>query len=231
MKATIFSDLEIIGITDLKVGDYSMGGLFGEFVATDIYYKKIQKYVWDSSKPNIGMALLHSLKLNIQLENGMFLFPKGGYTFDDLPELPNEPKQISLAGVDCKLIDDYMLTQPPRPFVEEPWEVIGIEQKIAFENELTKELNRKQNFLSILKRYKRKHVLQEASFSAFCRDRQNDGVLFEIDSKHSNSRFALVHLTWAGKSEKDGFPVAVLYADYDAFKLTRMYPDKAEWES
>ena len=62
--------------------------------------QKFKKEVWDfwkSTKPNYDKWL--SLRLNIKLENGVYLFPQGGYIIDDIEELPNEPKRIDLAGV------------------------------------------------------------------------------------------------------------------------------------
>ena len=42
--------------------------------------------------------------LTHDLDNGYFLFPCGGYTIDDIPDLPNEPKRIDIAGVNLDIL-------------------------------------------------------------------------------------------------------------------------------
>ena len=231
MKAKIFSHRQLIGTTVLQVGDESMGGIFGEFTPTEIYFDKIQNYVWEfwqTNKPDYQKW--YSLRLNVQLENGVFLFPQGGYTIEDIKELPNEPKRIDIAGVDNKILQDFLQTNPPRPFVEEPWNELQIEQKIAFEDELKKELGiDEKSFLDIFRKPE-KHILFDSEFSAFCHDQRNDDVLFEIRKPKFDKQFALVHLTWTSKKEKEGYPNTTFYRDFDEFKYSRMYADKAEWE-
>jgi hypothetical protein len=231
MKAKIFSHMELIGTTDLQVGDESMGGLFGDFIPTSFYFDQIQKHVWEfwkTVKPDYQKW--YSLRLNVQLENGIFLFPKGGYTIDDLEEFPNETKRIDIAGINSQIIQDFFLTDPPRPFIEEPWDELTIGGKITFEDELRKELGTEEkSFFDFLKKSTR-HVLFDAQFSAFCRDPRNDDVLFEIRKPNFEKRFALVHLTWIGKKESAGYPRTTFYSDFDEFKYSRMYPDKIDWE-
>ena len=75
-----------------------------------------------------------------------------------------------------------------------------------------------------------KHILFDSEFSAFCHDQRNDDVLFEIRKPKFEKQFALVHLTWTSKKEKQGYPNTTFYSDFDDFKYSRMYADKAEWE-
>jgi len=231
LKAKIFSHHQLIGTTELQVGDESMGGLFGEFVPTALYFDKVQRQVWkfwNTHQPDYKKW--YPLRFNVQLENGAFLFPQGGYTIDDIEELPNEPKQINIAGADQDIIRDFLLTNPPRPFVEAPWCELNIEQKIGFENELNKELGLIQkSFFNFINK-PTKHLLSGSEFSAFCYDQRNDDVLFEIRNHNLNKQFALVHLTWTGKKEREGYPNTLLYEDFDDFKYSTMYPDKADWE-
>ncbi|WOI23606.1 hypothetical protein [Nonlabens ulvanivorans] len=229
MKAKIFSHKQLIGTTEIQ-GHAGMGVLYGEFIPTEFYFDNIQKSVWEfweTNKPDYEKW--HSLRFNAQLENGVFLYPEGGYTIDDLEEFPNEPKRIDIAGVAWEVINDFFLTQPTRPFVEEPWNELQIEQKIAFEDELHKEIGTKgHNFFDIFNKRK-KHQLSGAEISAFCHDQRNDDVLFEIKNANLDKRFALVHLTWTGKKEKEGYPITTFYKDYDEFKYSKMYPNKVEW--
>jgi hypothetical protein len=231
VKANIYSHRQLIGSTDLKVGDETMGGVFGDFIPTEEYFKSVQKSVWDfwqTSKPDYEKW--YSLRLNIQLENGIFLFPQGGYTIDDIRELPEKSKRIDIAGIDNNIIKDFLLTNPPRPFVEEPWNALEIEQKIAFEDELKKKLGRlDRSFFNFLNKPTR-HVLFDTEFSAFCYDQRNGDVLFEFKKPNFDKQFALVHLTWTSKKEKEGYPNTTFYSDFDDFKYSKMYNDKAEWE-
>lgn len=231
MKAKIFSYEQLIGTTELQIGDESMGAIFGNFIPTEFYFDKIQNAVWEfwqTTKPDYKKW--HSLRLNVQFENGVFLFPQGEYTIDDIKELSNECKRIDIVGVDSKFLQDFLQTNPPRPFVEKPWSELQIEQKIAFEDELTKELglNEKSGLDFISKQ--EKHILSDSEFSAFCHDQRNDDVLFEFRKQGFEKQFALVHLTWISKKEKTGYPNTTFYSDYDDFKYSRMHADKAEWE-
>lgn len=231
MKAKVFSHRHLIGSTDLQVGDEPMGAVFGDFLPTEIYFDKIQKYVWafwQTNKPDYQKW--HSLRLNVQLENGIFLFPQGGYTLADLKEFPDEPIRIDIVGIDSNILQDFFLTEPPRPFVEEPWNELEIEQKIAFEDELKKELGIKDRSFFDFLHQPANHILADIEFSAFCHDQRNDDVLFEIRKPDFNKQFALVHLTWTAKKEKEGYPNTLFYSDFDDFKYSRMWPDKAEWE-
>lgn len=140
--------------------------------------------------------------LNVQLENRVFLFPQGGYTIDDIKELPSEPKRIDIARVDNKILQDFLLTNPPRPFVEEPWNELQIEQKIAFEDELKNELGIIEKSFLYIFRKPEKHILFDSEFSSFCHDQRNDDILFEIKKPKFDKQFALVHLTWTSKKKK-----------------------------
>jgi hypothetical protein len=231
MQSKIYAHNHFIGTANLQVSDETMGGLFGEFVPTEYYFDQIQQSVWafwQAEKPDA--ATWHALRLNVQLAHGMFLFPQGGITIDDIRELPDAPKRIDIPGVDYSVIRDYILENPPRTFVEEPWEALTIGQKTGFEDELRKELGATQTSLFRFMANPPSHFLFDAEISAFCRNQRNDDVLFAIKKVDFDQHFALIHLTWTGKQEKDGYPHAAYYTDYDEFKHTVMYPDKAEWE-
>lgn len=233
MTASVYSNTTLIGHTDLQVGDESMGCVFGDFIPTDNYYNFVQKSVWDfeeESKPDYKKW--HSLNINVQLENGYFLYPIGGYTFDDAEELPHEAKRIDIAGLFPHVIEDFFQTDPPRPFVEEPWETITIEQKVLFDTELQKEIKRtSSSFFEIIKSTS-KHILTNYECSAVCKNGQADDILFSIHNTNGSDKcYALVHLTFSGTTEDNTvFPITTLFDSFDAFKFERMYPDKADWE-
>ena len=234
MNAQIFSHEKLIGTAEIQVGDENMGHVYGNLSPTENYYNYVQPAVWEfwaSNKPDY--IKWGSLKFNVQLDNGCFLFAAGGLTFDDLKESQAEKIRIDIAGVDRYIIDDFFLQIEPRPFVVEPWETISIGQKIAFEEELKKELgiiNNPKSILKFLKSTDNDHVLSNFEAYALCHDGRCDDVLFRVRKDGFDKEFALVHLTWRGNKEAKGWPNVSFYDDYDDFKYSKMYPDKADWE-
>lgn len=224
MKTSIYSGQYVIGYADLQAGDVAMGGIYGEFIPTAEYYGRVQQTVWEfvaSASPNYEKC--YALLLNAQLENGYFLFPLGGYEIIDSPDFPHAPKQIYLTGIAAGIIEDFIDIDPPRTFVEEPWEPLTIQQKLALEAEYARETGRNP-----------KPIFATASQlppSALCRYGPTDDVLFSIQPIDPNKHFALVHLTWSGKQEPASFPRIQFFDSFAEFKLERMYPDRSEWES
>ena len=79
MKANIYSHRQLIGTTDLQVGDKSMGCVFGEFSPNDLYFNDIQKFVWEfwvTNKPDYENW--HCFRVIVQLENGYYINPVVG---------------------------------------------------------------------------------------------------------------------------------------------------------
>lgn len=231
MVTKIYSNKTLIGTTDLRIIDDSMGVLSGEFIPNEDY-SRIRESVWKfNSKNDKDFDLWNSLRLNVQLGNGYFIYPIGGISIGDVRELKKEKIDIEIAGVFSHVIDDYFKTDPSSFFVEEPWEGITIDQKIAFENELMKEIGKEKGLIKRLIGSKKKHIMAEYNFSALCTSCRNDEVLFSIHSdKHNDYDFALVHLTWKQKQEDYKFPRTQFYKSFDDFKSNKMTPDKVDWE-
>lgn len=235
MQALIFSNTNLIGTVELKGGDISMGHVYGQIIPTPSYYSDIQERVhsfWEKPESQDWKKL----KLNVMLENGLFLFGVGGITINDIKELPNEPISIDIAGISSEIIHDFIATEEARPFIEEPWESISIERKLELEKELCKELGmdkEHKSFLSFLIPKKDfKHILLNCEFSALCKDGRSDDILFAIHNVQTDSpkEYAVVSLTYKGKQELNGWPITKLYTNFDDFKYNRMYRDKADWE-
>ena len=229
MTATIYSHKTIIGTTELQIGDEGMGGVFGQFVPNENYYKNIQKYVWDfwaTNKPDYEKW--YSLRFNAQLDNGFFLFPCGGYTFDDSQDLPDEPKRIDIAGIDINLLsfsNDTLL---------EPWSTVDIEQKIFFEDELSKEVTPVKPLFGFLSSAKKdNHILVDVEISTFAKYGPNDDVLFAVNKKGDNNSLATVHLTWKSRDKEHSnyFPATHFYLDFNDFVERRMIPDNKDWNA
>lgn len=108
MKAFIYAHQQLIGEAGLVAGDVSMGCVFGTFEPNEYYIFSIQEKVQElnnNAPPN--HQDWQQLQLSVQLENGYFLHPAGGCTISDLMELPDEPIQIDVMGLDHQVIADY----------------------------------------------------------------------------------------------------------------------------
>ncbi len=212
MKAEIYSHKNLIGTVDLLPGDISMGCVYGKLEPNKFYFNHIApkvKAFWSTSKPDYKSW--NALRFNAKLENGYYLFPLG-YTME---ENDNEIR-IDIVGLDREGLN--FITGERNDFLNESWETIPIERKIAFEDELHKELGNNNN--NVLKFFKKEHIhkLSDTEFCAVGTD-YCDNVLFSIRKQGSKDNFALVHLTWKGKQEIDNFPYTKLYQEFDDFKI------------
>jgi hypothetical protein len=233
MKADVFSNEFLIGTADLKLSDESMGCVYGEFLPNQNYFDKVQQYVWrfwETNEPNYEEWI--QLQLNVQLENGYFVYPIGGYTIEDIRDLQEEPKRIEIAGLYRHVIDDFFKSGKPKELVGKPWQYVSISEKIAFENELKKELGVKieKSFFDFFIGKPINHILLDFHFSALCKDQRSDDVFFVTSNEKSDNGFAVVHLTWSGKKEYKDFPLTHFYKDFADFKTQQMDIDISEWE-
>lgn len=213
MQANIYANNHLIGTADLKIGDASMGGLYGDFLPDDFYFNHIQKYVWDfweTQTPDYQKWA--SLKFSVQLENGYFLFPAGGITISDHVKFPEEPQRIDIDGVDSHVLEDFFKTQPPRTFVEAPWEPVSVDTKIGLENQLSLETQHL-------------HVLNGAEVSTLCRNTSNDDVLYITRTANDTQNFALVHLTWSTRQTTTEFPHVTFFKSFEEFRYFLMSTD------
>lgn len=234
MKAVIFSNKDQIGTCVLEVSDNSMGVLSGIFIPSN-KYESIRQHIWAFNNSNRkDSEFYNKLRLNVQLENGYFLFPTGGISILDLEELKDEPIQLDVSGVFRHVIEDYFENTISEPTLQQPWEFLSIEQKITFEDELKKEVgtDSAQDVLSFLRKKQEYHFLKNVEVSVLAHTGINDAVLFAMHKPQSEFDFVVVNLTWKGKLESDPkWPRAEYYKSFDNFKRKRMFPDKEEWES
>ena len=75
------------------------------------------------------------LRLNVQLENGYFLLPYGGFAVEDFLGGTDEIKLRAL-GVLPRCIQDFFKAAFPAPFLLEPWRPLTVDQKISIEDKL-----------------------------------------------------------------------------------------------
>lgn len=199
MECFIYESNMLIGVTELKPGDVYMGELYGYFKPAEQYFESIQSTVQGFNTGNSDDW--YKLNLNAQLVNGCFLFARGGYIIDDMPELNGEPLHINIAGVRAEFITDFVKPILPRYFVEEPWDTITIEQKLFFEDQLRKELPFG-------------HALSNIHCSALCACIATDDILFETN----DGRFVLVHLTY-GYNIHAAWPLTTFFNSFEEFRI------------
>jgi hypothetical protein len=219
MNAFVYSHTTLIGSANLRLTDISMGVVSGILQPETAYFKLVQPAVWRfwESKPDYDQW--SGLRLNIQLENGCFLLPLGGYTIEDTREFPDAPFVIHAAGIYRFIITGFFQTDPPLSFLHAPWESLSVKQKITFEDELQWELSANK-----------KHALTGYIYEALAKDTRSDEVLFVLWRQGGTDKdFARVHLTW--KTENDPrWPATQFFEDFEAFKKMQMLPGAAEWE-
>jgi hypothetical protein len=225
IKTKIYSNNLYIGKGLLKNTLSGMGAMFGEFVPNENYSKvkkEIQNLFELQFKEN-GDYSAHwrKLRFNAQLENGYFLFAIGFFEIGDVKELPDEPLEIMMAGVlpcvfeHSRDKETFDSTVNERRFLSQPWQIISIEEKIAFEDELEKEIGSTKEYNPAIFKLKNNHLLAKTEFSALAKNSENDEVIFAIHGE-AKGFIAVVHLTWSGKKEKDSrFPPTKLYQSLD----------------
>lgn len=110
MTAKIYAQDKLIGLVDLMPGDVSMGHIYGTFLPNAAYNEHIRHTVWRFNNDR-ARASWETLRLTAQLENGGFLEPAGGIDIWDVEELPDEPIQIDVVGVDAEVIERYFASR------------------------------------------------------------------------------------------------------------------------
>jgi len=108
MRASVYFNGRLVAFTHLQQGDVTMGHVYGALVPTEAYYNELQPATWQMFG-STGYTNLEWERLNItvQLANGVWLLPLGGCTIDDIPELPEEPKRIDIAGLSAEVAERY----------------------------------------------------------------------------------------------------------------------------
>ncbi len=233
MKAEIYSNTELIGIVELQLTDESMGVVSGKFNPSN-HYHQIRKVIWDfhHKQSEANYIAIERLRLNAKLANGYFLFPLGGFLISDIMELPDEEIEFEAAGVFRHIIKDNFISNPPKERIFEPWEFLSIGQKIAFEDELKKEIGKGLDNATQDSNEHIRHKLGELEFCVIATSCRNDDVLFAINKKGKNEYdYAVIHLTWKGQLERnEDYPRTQFYEDFDHFLYYKLYPDKSDWE-
>lgn len=102
-----------------------------------------------------------------------------------------------------------------REFLE-PWVAVSPEERYLLETELRKELQAG-------------HALSGVAVAAVARRRDNDDVLFAVQSERGE--YAQVHLTWAGRPDRISpkWPSTSFFRTWEEFVETGMRWERDAW--
>ncbi|UEG52236.1 hypothetical protein LLH06_14810 [Mucilaginibacter daejeonensis] len=233
MNAQVFFKGEYIGSTLLQVGDASMGHLYGQLKPYKDRVRIIQKLTRSlNSGGDDNSKALNDLEINVQLENGYFLFAEGGITIGYIEDVEKDLIQIDIAGVDHQVIEDYLLTNPPVLFVEDPWYVLNIKKKIKLEEMFLQDLNAYTNRFDILFA---SHHTSERSIGlkvlALCYTGYQGSTVTLYIVKEEGFAKKFVTVDRMVRGDEVYRPKLEIFEDLHHFKYFRMFPDKADWLS
>lgn len=222
MKAQVYSNLELIGDVALRIIDKSMGVVGGEFFPNALYFEKFQNIVRLFNEDR-NWKLWDSLKINVQLENGFWFSPVGGIVIDDYAEFPDE-KYINIVGNHWHVLQDFFETNPPRPFLEEPWQSVDIEKKIELEDKVRMVLKSfiKEGMPEEIKELNNAEINLVAAMNSFYQ------VLISVINPNCGYSYAFVNLK--DTTELTNESKLEFYEDFDEFKFKSMYVDKQAYD-
>lgn len=221
MKATVYSHTKPLGTIEMKIIDESMG-VVGGFLTPNKNYLSLQQ-IFRKSGGRYNEEL-QQLNLNVQLENGCYLHPLGGYSIYDIEDFPDEIS-VDIVGSNYFNIFETLDGNNPVSFVKEPWYPISIETKLALERELSNEISRFRED----KKFNNHPYAQYDFFALASYGPDDDALFYAIGDK--DYQFAVIHLTWAEKPDSNpAYPSSAFYDSFEEFKSKRLLPDIDEWE-
>jgi hypothetical protein len=216
MKGSFYSNKTLLGEIDFSimiekgVTETGMGGIWGNF-SPNQNYQSIRKDIQDwNDSVNQDYSKWYSFKFNVQLENGYFVLPQGGFLIDDLEDFPNEPLIVNTVGVHSHIFEDYFIQK--KPFLIEPWRKINIEEKFEFEDKY-------KNETGLVK--KLRHFADyrwEPYFSALGFNEKTKEVFYAT----SNTKVGCFAVADFVKKDEKGNPTFEFYQSFDEFIANKM---------
>lgn len=217
MKSFFYSSNLFLGEIDYSdrydgVKDIGMGGICGSFTPNENYNlvrKKI--YEWNTNllyhNHTLKWEEWHSMRFNVQLENGYFVLPCGGYEIYDNIEFPDEPLEVRTTGIHSHIFEDYFVNN--KPFLNKDWRKLSIDEKLSFDDKYQKETSEAKKKTFEWKGYKGSNV---AKFSALALNKITSEVLYTTHC--SESCFSIIDFQ---KKDKEGNPTFRFYNTFEEF--------------
>ncbi|MDO4228900.1 MAG: hypothetical protein Q4C98_03735 [Capnocytophaga sp.] len=178
-NAIIYAKTQEIGKAMLSVGDFTMGGVVGEFYPNAFYSTHIQPLIWefwDKDHQNQHSFFCDQLQLTVQLANGLFLLPLGGVWIVDF--LSDEPyKHLEMSGVNTWVIENYLIENKALT-LKNTWQIIDITEKKYLERTF-----RKTHY---------QNGFQSDNFSAIFKN-ANQQIVFEIQHERIEQSYCIVN--------------------------------------
>ena len=237
MKASVFSHEHLIGSVELEVVDAANDTLAGEMLCAP-HYSQIAHILQDinSGLPRGNTMSMEELRINVQLENGCFLFPAQGFSI--VESTAGEPlrevrhAELRAVGVMPYVIENFFdrrsLTQSignllgrgeTRRWLVQPWQAVDVTLKLKMEDELLCEIGLLKGDKVNDDSTQESHPLAEFELCALAQFNGQRESLFAARHRRSGREaFVQVHLTWSGSREREPWPSCTFYDSYESFR-------------
>ena len=207
---TLLGEIDFSHLIEKGVKETGMGGIWGDFSPNENYQLvRAEIRSWNDSiiKDYPKRRLLN---FNVQLENGYFVLPQGGYDIEDFADYPNEPLIVRTVGIHSHIYSDYFIEK--KPFLIQPWRKIDIEEKFEFENKY-------KNETGLVKRLRHfDNYLWETYFSALGFNEKTKEVLYAT----SNTKIGCFAVADFVNKDEKGNPTFEFYESFDEFSEKKM---------
>lgn len=215
---TLLGEIDFSHLIEKGVKETGMGGIWGYFSPNENYQlvrAEIQNWNDSIIKDYPKRRLL---SFNVQLENGYFVLPQGGYDIEDFADYPNESLIVRTVGIHSHIYSDYFIQK--KPFLIQPWRKISIEEKFGFEDKYKNKTSFEKK-LSFFEDYR-----WEPIFSALGFNEETKEVLFATSHvliKTSNQKlFASFGVVDFVNKDEKGNPTFEFYESFDEFNDAKM---------
>lgn len=227
MKGFFYSNKLFLGELDYanefqnNKTEICMGGICGDFSPNENYdsiraeIQDVNSFLFDGYAQNSRLKnraeiesyweKWYSFNFNVQLENGYFLCPAGGYEIYDYREFPDVPLQVRTAGIHSHIFRDYFVRN--KPFLNENWRAITIDEKFAIEEKYRTETKLVKK-LSFYRDY-----LRDPKFGALAVNVKNGKVLYATENTGTDY-FAIVDFNRRDEQKNPSFEFFNCFEDF-----------------
>ncbi len=226
MKAQVFSHEHLIGSVELGVIDAASATLAGELQCAP-YFNQIAHILQDinSGLPRGNNMSMDELRINVQLENGWFLFPAKGFSIRALSNdaTQNEECKFELRaiGVMPHVIENFFIRTPAREWPLQPWQAPDIVLKLKMEDELLREIGLLKDEVDKVESTQEAHPLTEFELCSQAQFKHQRESLFAARHRQSGREtFVMIFLTWTGQCESKPWPMFQFFDSWARFRRT-----------
>lgn len=147
IDALVYSRSTLIGTTQLRDYDRSMGVIGGKFIPNE-NYESVRHLIWKYNDLDNEDRFVHleEAELNVQVKDAIFLSPVAGIEICDMEELAGdgEDLEVIVMGLYHLVIDNFLDKVEPDPWVKPPWHPLTLHEKREVEARFEIELARRR---------------------------------------------------------------------------------------